>query len=193
MKVSRRAPDCQANQPLNASLFRVVFFGGFSVGRGCGISCGGGRWRLRHASLKLAASIVGRCGIVAATVRWRIVGTCGKLRWENRWTLRRSLRQPSLELCDNGRWRVVGQPLTLVRGQASPLFSLCPTRVQSAAALWPGCVQIRSEGKRLSLGGAGWSYGWKMSRKLVSELLWIIDLLYVQLPYQDRQGPAVLI
>jgi hypothetical protein len=40
--------DCQANQPLKAGLFRVSFFGGFSVGRGCGISCGGGRWPLRH-------------------------------------------------------------------------------------------------------------------------------------------------
>ncbi len=88
------------------------------VGR-CGIFCGNGRGWLRHTSLTLAASIVGRCGVSCGNGRWRVVGTCGKLRWENRWTLRRSLRQPSLELCGNGRWRVVGQPLTHVRGQAS--------------------------------------------------------------------------
>jgi hypothetical protein len=69
------------SQPLNASLFRVIFFGGFPVGHGCGI---------------LAATIVGpvvdRCGILAATVVGaslelaanfvgKIVGRCGKRRW----------------------------------------------------------------------------------------------------------------
>jgi len=175
---SEPTPKCQS------------FPGGFFWRFFCGTRL---RHFMRRRSLAAAARIVETCGVHRRTLRHCCGNGSLAHRWENRWTLRRSLRQPSLELCDNGRWRVVGQPLTLVRGQASPLFSLCPTRVQSAAALWPGCVQIRSEGKRLSLGGAGWSYGWKMSRKLVSELLWIIDLLYVQLPYQDRQGPAVLI
>ena len=74
------------------------------MGRGCGIpaadiveACGVHRWTLRrflrHPSLKLAANIVGK-----------IVGRCGNF-------------------CGNGRWRVVDQPLTHVRGQASLPFS----------------------------------------------------------------------
>jgi hypothetical protein len=76
-----------------------------------------------------AATVVGRCGMAAAN----IVEPCGV----HRWTLRRFLRQrfvgASLELaanivgkivgrCGNSRWRVVDQPLTHVRGQASLLF-----------------------------------------------------------------------
>lgn len=82
---------------------------------GCGISaarfvepCGNPRWNFAATvvgtSWKSAANvigkIVGRCGINAATFVWKIVGTCG-----------------------NGRWRVVDQPLTPVRGQASLPFS----------------------------------------------------------------------
>lgn len=48
----------------------------------------------------VVGKIVGRCGIAAAAFVWKIVGTCG-----------------------NGRWRVVDQPLTYVRGQASLPFS----------------------------------------------------------------------
>jgi hypothetical protein len=78
-------------------LFRVSFGGRFF----CGTRL---RHFLRRRSLAAAAKIVGTCG----NGRGNIVDACGKLRWENRWTLRRLLRRPSLELCGNGRWRVVG-------------------------------------------------------------------------------------
>ena len=48
------------------------------------------------------------------------------------------MRQPSLELCGIGRWRVVDQPLTLVRGQASLPFLGCAVR-GSVPAFVPVC------------------------------------------------------
>jgi L-aminopeptidase/D-esterase-like protein len=73
--------DCQVNQPLKAGLFRVSFGGGFSVGRGGGISaaavvggCGTLRWPLRQPSLTAAA-------FLAAAVVGNIVEACGKRRW----------------------------------------------------------------------------------------------------------------
>ena len=74
-----------------------------------------------------------------------IVEPCGV----HRWTLRRFLRHPSLELaanivgkivgrCGNGRWRVVDQPLTHVRGQASLPFLGCALR-GSVPAFVPVC------------------------------------------------------
>jgi hypothetical protein len=110
-----------------SGLFRVSFFGAVflrdavaafpaaAVVGGCGTAaanfvepCGVHRWTLRrflrHPSWELAANIVGKivggCGIAAAAFVWKIIGTCG-----------------------NGRWRVVDQPLTPVRGRASLPFS----------------------------------------------------------------------
>lgn len=119
----RRLPS----EPTSKSgLFRVSFWGGFPVGRSCGIP---------------AAAVVGGCGISAARFvepcgnpRWTLRRCCGIRRWNFAATVVGTSWKPAANVvgkivgccgifCGNGRWRVVGQPLTLVRGQASLPFS----------------------------------------------------------------------
>jgi hypothetical protein len=70
-----------------------------------------------------AAHIVGDCGMAAA----RIVEPCGNASLDAAAFLAASVVGKIVgrcgNFCGNGRWRVVDQPLTLVRGQASlPFF-----------------------------------------------------------------------
>lgn len=84
--------------------------------------CGGSRWR---------------CGILAAN----IVGACGTVCGNGRGWLRRSCGKISSKPAAS----VVGQPLTHVRGKASPLFSWVPSEcapTTNHALFWPlgvGC------------------------------------------------------
>jgi hypothetical protein len=92
------------------------------VGYRCGISCGVCRWRCGI----LAANIVGACGIVCGSGRGWLRRSCGKIS-----------SKPAAS--------VVDQPLTDVRGQASPLFSWVPSEcapTTNHALFWPlgvGC------------------------------------------------------